>query len=113
MTMNDDIDNFGVYGLTHNGQLVRVPVFSTADYNHSTHQLHHYIKQQEYKRNKQWFEDRGIKQKLFLIPKWLHLIVHNSPDGAQLTDEKFIERFKVSRYELLFNRKKWREGYYG
>ena len=45
MTMNEDIAKYGVFGLTHTGELVRVPVFSTDDYNHYTHHLHHYIKQ--------------------------------------------------------------------
>lgn len=104
MSMNDDIDNFGVYGLTHNGQLVRVPVFSTNDYNHSTHQLHHYIKQQEYKRNKQWFENMGIKQKLILVPIYLHEHIHNTA-VKNLTDTEFEQKFKISRWDLVFNRR--------
>lgn len=105
MTMNDDIEELGVWGLTHNGKLVRVPVFSTDDYNHQTHQIHHFIKQQEYKRRKDWFKFKGIKQKLILLPVWLHKAVHNDPAGPAITDEEFFKLFNISRWELLFNRK--------
>ena len=113
MGMNEDIALYGVYGLTHRGELVRVPIFSTDDYNHYTHHLHHYIKQQDFKKNKTWFNERGIKQKLILLPVWVHLIIHDNPDGARLTDKQFYERFKTHKWELLFNRKKWCEGNYG
>ena len=105
-TMNDDIKKYGVLGLTHEGELVPIPVYSTADYNHFTHQIHHYIKQQNYWRKKQieWFEERGIKQKLILLPVWVHCQVHNTAT-RNMTDEEFLERFKISRWELIFNRR--------
>ena len=103
--MNDDIDEFGVVGLTHKGELVRVPVFSTNDYDHNKYELHHFIKQQDYRRNKGWFDEHNVKQKLILLPKWLHLIVHSSPYGAKLTDQEFEQKFKISRWDLVFNRR--------
>lgn len=112
MGMNEDIALYGVYGLTMYGDLVRVPIFTTDDYNHYTHQLHHYIKQQDYKKNREWFEERGIKQKLILLPIWLHMLVHNSPGSMVLSDEDFKKKIKINRYDLLFNRKKWRDNYY-
>lgn len=113
-TMNDDIKKYGVLGLTHNGELVPIPVYSTADYDHLTHQIHHYIKQQNYstESQKKWFADRGIEQKLILLPIWVHLIVHNSPSGRNLSDKEFEKRFNISRHKLLFNRNKWKEGFY-
>lgn len=100
MTMNDDIKEYGVYGLTHNGELVPLDVHSTADYNHLTHQLHHFIKQQEWKRNREWFTVHDIKQKLILLPIWMHEQVHNC-----LNDEEFEQKFKISRWDLVFNRR--------
>lgn len=105
MTMNEDIKKYGVYGLTHEGALVLLPIHSTGDYNHLTHQLHHFIKQQDYKRNEQWFTVHDIKQKLILLPVWVHNIVHNSPNGADLSDEEFLKKFKISRWDLVFNRR--------
>lgn len=104
MSMDDDIEKYGVYGLTHTGQLVRVPIFSTDDYNHTTHQLHHFIKQQSYNRNKQWYDERDIKQKLILLPVWLHEQVHCTAI-KNLTDAEFLAKFHISRWELVFNRK--------
>ena len=112
MSMNEDIALYGVYGLTHTGQLVRVPIKSTDDYNHYTHHLHHFIKQQDYKRNREWFEQRGIKQKLILLPIWLHLMVHSTPESINITDEDFYNRVKINRWDLLFNRNKWKDNYY-
>lgn len=110
--MNDEIRKYKTYGLTYDGELVPVPIYTTDDYNHATHQLHHYIKQQSYIGNEGWYKSRGIEQKLILLPIWLHLIVHNSPSGCNLTDEEFENRFNISRHKLLFNSKKWREGLY-
>lgn len=105
-SMNEDLKQYPVYALMYNGLFYKLEnVKSTSDYNHSTHHIHHYIKQQEYKRNKQWFDDMGIKQKLFLLPVWLHHIVHNDPAGANLSDAEFKEKFNVSRWDLLFNRR--------
>ena len=104
MTMNDDIKDFGVYGLTHNGELVLLDVHSTDDYNHYTHQLHHYIKQQEWNRNREWFNVHDIRQKLILLPVYLHEAVHNQ-GIKNLTDEEFEQKFKISRWDLVFNRR--------
>lgn len=104
MGMDEDIKEFGVYGLTHTGELVPVPVYSTINYKHLTHQLHHYIKQQDYKRNKSWYDERGIKQKLILLPIHVHEQVHNKAI-KNLTDKDFLEKFKISRWDLVFNRK--------
>lgn len=100
MTMNDDIKKYPTYALSAQG-LVPIEILSTNDYNHYTHQLHHYIKQQEWKRNKEWFEERGIEQKLILLPEWVHNEVH----GMKYSDEEFKEKFKISRWDLLFNRR--------
>lgn len=98
--MNDDIQEFPVYGLSKQG-LTRIDIQSTEDYNHYTHHLHHFIKQQEWNRNKQWFEERGIKQKLILMPIWAHNEVH----GMQYSDAEFKKKFNISRWELLFNKR--------
>ena len=102
--MNDDIRKFPVYALTYDGDLIPLEISSTDDYNHYTHQLHHYIKQQEWKRNNNWFKARHITQKLILMPIFLHEQVHQQA-VKNLTDEEFEEKFKISRWDLLFNRR--------
>lgn len=100
MSMNEDIKRFPVYALSQQG-LVPIEIFSTEDYNHITHQLHHYIRQGAYNGNEQWYKSRGIEQKLILMPVW----VHNELHGMKYTDEEFEEKIGVSRWELLFNRR--------
>lgn len=104
MTMNEDIALYGVYGLTMYGELVKVPIYSTDDYNHYTHHLHHFIKQQDYKQNREWFEQRGIKQKLILLPIQLHENVHYRAI-KNLSNKEFKEKYKISRHDLVFNRR--------
>lgn len=112
MTMNDDIKKYPVYALSQSG-LVPIEITSVNDYNHQTHQLHHYIRQGAYNGNKKWYDDRGIEQKLILLPTWVHLILHDNPAGANLSEQEFEKKFGISKWHLLFNRKKWREGFYG
>ena len=97
--MNDDIKEFSVYGLSTQG-LVPIEIHSTEDYNHYTHHLHHYIKQQDWKRNQKWFEERGIEQKLILLPVQVHVDLH-----ACISN--FKEKYNIDRGELLFNRRNY------
>lgn len=105
MSFNEDIAEFGVVGLSQSGELIPLSIENVNQYNHSTHQLHHFIKKGDYARNKKWYDERGIKQKLILLPIWVHLAVHQSPAGANLTDEQFKQKVGISRWELLFNRR--------
>ena len=106
MSMNEDIKEFGVYLLTKSGKLVPAPwIKSTDDYNHNVMSLHHYIKKQEWERNKQWYIDRGIEQKLILMPKPIHEQVHFIAI-RNLNDDEFYHKYKISRYDLIFN-KRW------
>lgn len=97
--MNDDIKEFSVYGLSTQG-LVPIEIHSTEDYNHYTHHLHHYIKQQDWKRNQKWFEERGIKQKLILLPVQVHIDLH-----ACVSD--FKKKYNIDRSKLLFSRRNY------
>lgn len=103
MTMNEDIQQFDIFGLS-DGQLIPLSIENVKQYNHFTHNLHHYIKKGDYARNKKWYDERGIKQKLILLPIFLHEQVHNQA-VKNLTDEQFLEQYKISRWQLLFNRR--------
>lgn len=104
MTIEKDLKQFPIYGLSQEGELIDIPVTSTSDYNHLTHQIHHFIKQQNWKNNKDWFIQRGIQQKLILLPVHVHEQVHLQA-VKNLTDTEFLEKYKISRWELLFNRR--------
>lgn len=102
--MNEDIKNFDVYFLDiTTGRLIKTTqIKSTDDYNHYMFHLHHYIK--DYEKNKKWYDERGIKQKLILMPIIVHEYVHNQGIKA-ISDEEFKARFKISKWDLIFNRK--------
>lgn len=65
---------------------------------------HHYIKQQQYKRNGNWFDDNGIKQRTM----WLRGDIHDSLHSA-MNDERFFEKYGVHKRDLLFNKKEYLE----
>lgn len=105
MTMNEDIKRFPVYALISAGRLVKAPwIKSTSDYNHYGMQLHHYIKKQEWERNPEWFNERGIEQKLILLPTPIHEQLHYQAI-KNLNEDEFLHKYKISRNELIFNRR--------
>ena len=102
--MNDDILKYPIY-VFRNGKLKRTfRIKSTDDYDHYLFNLHHYIEKQHYESNKQWYEDRGIKQFLILLPVVIHEQLHGNAI-KNLSDEEFKSRYKISKWDLLFNRK--------
>lgn len=98
MSMNEDIKKYPVYML-YKGKLHPAHwVTDTESYNHYLYQLHHYIKQQSYKRKENWFKERGIEQKLILMPVQCHLDLH-----ACTSD--FKEKWEIEREQLLYGAK--------
>lgn len=93
-----------VYLLNTSGQLIKIFLNDLSGYNHSKCHLHHYIEYQEYVSDPKWYEDRGIKQKLILMSIECHEQLH-SYAIKNLTDEQFKDKYKISRWELKFNRK--------
>ena len=103
MTMQEDIQRYPIYGLS-DGRLIPLSIANVSQYNHYTHNLHHFIKKGDYARNKAWYQERGIQQKLILLPIFLHEQVHLQA-VKNLSDAEFLDKYKISRWELLFNRR--------
>lgn len=103
-SMNEDIKKYPIFYYRKGKLLKADDIFSTNDYNHSTHNLHHYIPKQHYDKNKSWYEERGIKQKLILMPISMHEQVHNQAIH-NLSDDDFYGWYKIDRWELVFNRR--------
>ena len=102
--MAKEIERYDIYLLNKTGDLIKAFINSLDDYNHNLYELHHYIPYQAYVQNPEWYKERGIKQKLILVSKICHEHIENR--GVKvLTDEEFIKRYKISRWELLFNKK--------
>ncbi len=104
-SMNEDIKEFDIFILTKSGQLKKIDwIKSTDDYNHYMLNLHHYIPRHDFNKNRKWYEERKIKQKLILMPIVTHEAVHNI-GIKNYSDEEFKARYKISKWDLLFNRK--------
>lgn len=93
-----------VFLLNKLGGLIKIRLNSLADYDHSRFELHHFIQYSLYTGNEEWFEERGIKQKLILVSKICHEHIENRGTKT-LTDSEFERKYKISRWKLLFNRK--------
>jgi len=99
--MDDDIKTYGVYDI--NGKFLK-NIKNTKCYNHFTHNLHHYIKNQHYTKNPQWYIERKIKQKLIYLPVKIHSALHSG-----MSDERFKELYNIDRWDLMFSRKNYKE----
>jgi hypothetical protein len=69
-------------------------------------QLHHFIKQNVRKTDPKFYERVEHLQKLILMPAKMHYDLH------AMGEDTFLKRYGVNKHTLLFNRKKWREGFY-
>lgn len=95
MSMNDDIKEFPVF-LLYAGTLQKADwITNTESYDHYNWQLHHFVKQQEWKRNGDRLKTKGIEQKLILMPIQCHLDLH-----ACLSS--FEDKWRISRDKLLY-----------
>ena len=106
-TLNEDIKEFPIFKIVGNRLVPAPEITCINDYIHGAYDLHHYIKAQSYKHNREWYEQNGIKQKLILMPREVH--VHLENPVYNLTDEKFFKRYHIPKDMLLFNKKKWIE----
>lgn len=97
-----------IYLLNPAGKLIKIQINSLSDYNHSKCELHHFIQYHAYIQNPQWYEDRGIKQKLILVSKICH--EHIEDRGIKiLSDKEFEQKYKISRWKLIFNKNHMKE----
>lgn len=103
--MNEDIKKYDIFILTRSGKLKKTDrIKSTNDYNHYSFNLHHFIEKQHYNDNENWYKERGITQKLILLPIFIHEQLHGIA-VKNLSDEEFKARYKISKWALIFNRK--------
>lgn len=104
-SMNEDIKEFGVWKLYYNRIIPAPEILSIQDYNHYMFDLHHYIKAQNYKNNREWYEHNDIKEKLILLPKIIHQHLENPI--YMLDEMQFFQKYHISKDLLLFNKRKW------
>lgn len=95
---NQEISKYGVFRVEYRKLVFDPFIQSIKDYNHSIYELHHYIVFQSFSKNKDWYKDRGIEQKLILLPRDVHRNLHTCRDDFDYKGFKW--------FELLFCRKK-------
>jgi hypothetical protein len=107
--MNEEIKKYPIFVLNPFGKLIQThSIQSTADYDHSQFHLHHFVEYQEYEKDKSWYIERGIEQKLILMKIKTHEQLHFIA-VENLSDEDFKTKYHIPRWDLIFNRKHRKE----
>lgn len=105
-SMNDDIAKYPCY-LVYNGVIQKVNwITSTECYNHCCYQLHHFIRKAIRKNSPEFYKKVEHLQKLILMPSQMNY------DLETMGEERFFEKYKIDKNNLVFSRLKWREGLY-
>lgn len=100
-----DKDLYPCYALKK-GRLIKIEQLDWWD--NFRFNLHHYVKKQEFDRNKDWFDKNGIKQKLILMSIKTHEHLHHT--GIRIiSDEEFLREYRISRDLLFFNKDRYFE----
>lgn len=104
-SMNEDIAKYPVYMVNKNGVLKRIEsIQSTNDYNHFEFELHHFIPKSLRKTNLNKYQELEHMQKLILLPKKVHQSLHGCSERFEYRGLKW--------FDLLFSRRKFKEGLY-
>ena len=104
-SMNDDIKKYPCY-MVYNRQITKIEwLNSVEDYNHN-YQLHHFIRKSVRKNSPDFYKRVEHLQKLILMPAQMNY------DLEVMGEDKFRDKWGMDKDNLIFNRKKWREGLY-
>lgn len=102
MTIKDELKQYPCYIFRHK-KLIPVKAPDTWG---SMYQMHHFIRKSIKKTNAKFYERIEHLQKLILLPSDVHYNLHS------MGEVKFFEKYGVDKNLLVFNRYKWREGFY-
>lgn len=103
-SMNEDIEKYPVYMVNSTGELKQINIESTDDYNHYQFELHHFIPKSLRKTDLKRYNELEHLQKLILLPKNIHHTLHMCSENFNYNGLKW--------WQLLYSRKKWRDGVY-
>lgn len=109
-TMNEDIAKYPCYMYYLSGGIGTMMkadwITSTESYNHYVYDLHHFVPRKIRRKNPTFYKRVEYLQRLILMPKRMNVELENS--GA----ETILKNWKVYKFNFVFSRDKWREGYY-
>ena len=105
-SMNEDIKRYPCY-LFYNKTMQKVDwITSTESYNHYIYNLHHFVRKSIRKNSPDFYSKVEHLQRLILMPAQMNI------DLEELGDSDFYKKWGMDKNNLVFNRKKWREGFY-
>ena len=111
-SMNEDIQKYPCYMYYKTGDIgTMIPadwITSTESYVHGFNnlQLHHFVPKTIRKNNPQFYERVEHLQRLILMPAQMNY------DLEHCGIDYIYKNWKVYKYNFIFNREKWREGFY-
>ena len=106
-TISDDIDKYPIffyYPITKEVYPADY-IKDTREFNPG-YQMHHFIRQEVRKNSPDFYERVEHLQKLILVPAQMNY------DLEVMGPERFFEKWGQKKDDMVFNRLKWREGYY-
>lgn len=102
MSIKDDLKQYPCYLFRHR-KLIKLKEPPTTWYGF---QIHHFIRQSIRKNSLDFYKRVEHLQKLILMPAQMNY------DLETMGEDKFFKVYGVNKNDLVFSRKKWREGYY-
>lgn len=105
-SMNDDLEKYEVWELSARGFLYPSGIKNTEQYNHSFFQAHHFVRKTLRKTNPKDYARFEKYQKIIILPKKINY------DLETMGADTFFKVYNIPKWDLVFDRRKWREGYY-
>ncbi len=106
-SMNEDIQKYLIYKITPSKTLKRIFwITSTQDYNHGEYELHHFVRKSIRKNNLEFYSRVEHLQKL------IYMTAQMNRDLENMGEDTFFKKYGIPKFDLVFCRRKWREGYY-
>ncbi len=102
MSIKQDLAQYPCY-LFKNKRLL--PIVAPESWGNG-YQIHHFVRQTIRKNSLDFYKRIESLQKLILMPAQMNY------DLEIMGEDKFYLKYGVNKNDLVFSRKKWREGYY-
>lgn len=106
-SINDDLDKYPVF-LYYKATNEIIPadyLKETRQWN-SEYQMHHFVRKEIRNNSPEFYARVEHLQKLILVPKDMNY------DLEVMGAKRFYEKWKQPKDDMVFNRLRWREGYY-
>lgn len=105
-SMNEDLQKYPVF-MVYNKEIIPADyIKDTSQYNHYAYEMNHFIRKSVRKNSYDFYVRVEHLQKMILMPKQMN------QDLEVMGEEAFFKKWGMHKYDLVFSRLKWREGYY-